>query len=131
MTIKIGFVAGGDLDRARELEALPIDSLWTAGHVASDNPSPEALMGLARLSAATERVQIGTAILLLPLYPPAIVAKQIADLDRDTGGRVILGVGIGGEYPGEFRACQVPVNERGRRADEAIGLIRKLWTAEP
>lgn len=131
MTIKIGFIAGGDLARARALEALPIDSLWTAGHVASRNPSPEALMGLARLSAATERVQIGTSILLLPLYPPAIVAKQIADLDRDTGGRLILGVGIGGEYPGEFRACQVPINERGRRTDEAIDVIRKLWTAEP
>src|SRR5690606_170936 len=61
---------------------------------------------------------------------PAIVAKQVADLDRATGGRVVLGVGVGGEYPAEFRACQVPVSERGRRADEAIRVIRRLWTAE-
>ncbi len=87
-------------------------------------------MGLARLSAATERVKIGTSILLLPLYSPAIVAKQVADLDRATGGRVILGVGVGGEYPQEFRACGVPVEERGRRADEAIPLLRRLWSAE-
>lgn len=87
-------------------------------------------MSLARLSAVTERVKVGTSILLLPLYPPAIVAKQIADLDRATGGRVVLGVGIGGEYPQEFRACGVPIEERGRRTDEAIGLIRRLWTAE-
>jgi probable F420-dependent oxidoreductase len=110
---------------------LPIDSLWTGGHVASRNPSPEAMMSLARLSAVTERVRVGTATLLLPLYPPAIVAKQIADLDNATHGRVTLGVGVGGEYPQEFRACRVPLNERGRRTDEAIPLLRKLWTGEP
>jgi probable F420-dependent oxidoreductase len=89
------------------------------------------MMGLARLAALTERVSIGTSILLLPLYPPAIVAKQIADLDRVTDGRVVLGVGVGGEYPQEFRACQIPVEERGRRTDEMIPLLRRLWTAEP
>ncbi|SQE00092.1 MULTISPECIES: LLM class flavin-dependent oxidoreductase [unclassified Parafrankia] len=128
--ISVGFVAGADLKRAAALEDLPIDSLWTGGHVASRNPSGEAMMSLARLSAVTERVRIGTAILLLPLYAPAIVAKQVADLDRATGGRLVLGVGIGGEYPQEFSACQVPVRERGRRTDEAIGLLRRLWTAQ-
>jgi probable F420-dependent oxidoreductase len=128
--LKVGLVAPGELTQAAALEALPIDSLWTGGHVASPNPSPEALMGLARLSAVTERVSIGTSILLLPLYPPCIVAKQIADLDRATGGRVILGVGVGGEYPQEFRAVGVPVGERGRRADEAIPLLRRLWSGE-
>ena len=128
--LEVGFVAGADLKRASKLEELPIDSLWTGGHVASRNPSTEAMMSLARLSAVTERVKLGTSILLLPLYPPAIVAKQFADLDNATGGRLILGVGIGGEYPQEFRACQVPITERGRRTDEAIGLLRQLWTAE-
>ena len=128
--LNVGLVAPGELVRASALEDLPIDSLWTGGHVASPNPSPEALMALARLSAITERVKIGTSILLLPLYSPAIVAKQIADLDRATGGRVILGVGVGGEYPQEFRACGVPIGERGRRADEAIPLLKRLWSAE-
>jgi len=128
--VRIGLVAAGDLTEASALEELPIDSLWVGGHVASPNPSPEALMALARLSAATERAWIGTSILLLPLYPPAIVAKQVADLDRATGGRVILGVGVGGEYPQEFRACGVPLGQRGRRADEAIVLLRRLWSGE-
>jgi probable F420-dependent oxidoreductase len=123
-------VTGGEVEKVAALEELPIDSIWTGGHVASRNPSPEVLMSLARMSAATKRVKIGTSILLLPLYPPAIVAKQTADLDRATGGRLILGVGIGGEYPQEFRACGVPLEERGRRTDEAIPLIRRLWTAE-
>ena len=123
--IRIGFVAGGDARRTAALEDEAIDSLWVGGHVASRNPSPEAMMGLARLAALTERVKIGTSILLLPLYPPALVAKQIADLDRATDGRVILGVGVGGEYPQEFRACEVPIKERGRRTDEMIPLIRR------
>jgi probable F420-dependent oxidoreductase len=113
------------------LEAMPFDALWVGGHVASRNPSPEAIVQLARLAALTTRVRIGTAALLLPLYPPVIVAKQIADLDQATGGRVTLGVGVGGEYPQEFEACGVPLGERGRRADEAIPLLRRLWTGTP
>jgi probable F420-dependent oxidoreductase len=126
--LRVGLVAPGDLTQAAALEEWAIDSLWVGGHVASPNPSPEALMSLARLSAVTERVLIGTSILLLPLYSPAIVAKQIADLDRATGGRVILGIGVGGEYPQEFRACGVPVGERGKRVNEAIPLLRSLWS---
>jgi probable F420-dependent oxidoreductase len=128
--IQIGFVSGGDPRSAAAMEDLPIDSLWAGGHIASPNPTTEAMMSLAQLAAVTDRVKVGTSILLLPLYEPAIVAKQIADLDRATAGRVVLGVGIGGEYPAEFRACRVPRIERGPRTDEAIGLLRDLWTAE-
>ncbi|WP_344261134.1 LLM class flavin-dependent oxidoreductase [Actinomadura napierensis] len=128
--VKVGFVVGSDPTRAARLEQQPIDSLWTGGHIASRNPSTEAMMTLARLSAVTERVRLGTAVLLLPLYQPAIIAKQVADLDRAAGGRLVLGVGAGGEYPQEFRACQVPLHERGRRLDEAVPLLRRLWTAE-
>lgn len=96
----------------------------------SGNPSSDSIISLARLAALSERVQIGTAVLLLPLYPPAIVARQVADLDILSNGRIILGVGVGGEYPREFRACQVPMDERGRRADEGIQVIRELWTGQ-
>jgi probable F420-dependent oxidoreductase len=120
--------AGSDL---AAVEGLPIDSMWVGGHVASPNGAPEVLVGLARLAALTSRVRVGTSVLLLPLYPPAIVAKAVADIDRASGGRVTLGVGIGGEYPVEFNACQVPVHERGRRTDEAIPLLRAFWTGEP
>jgi probable F420-dependent oxidoreductase len=130
MEIRIGLVAGGNARQMSALEQEPVDSLWVGGHVASSNPSPEAMVGLARLAAVTERVTVGTSILLLPLYPPAIVAKQISDLDHATNGRIVLGVGVGGEYPQEFRACEIPLDERGRRTDEMIPLIRRLWTAE-
>jgi alkanesulfonate monooxygenase SsuD/methylene tetrahydromethanopterin reductase-like flavin-dependent oxidoreductase (luciferase family) len=127
--VRIGVVAAGDDRLVRQLETRAVDSMWVGGHIASRNPSPEAMMALAHLAAITERVVVGTSILLLPLYPPALVAKQIADLDRSTGGRVILGVGIGGEYPQEFRAVQVPIEERGRRTNEIIPLLRRMWTA--
>jgi probable F420-dependent oxidoreductase len=127
--IKVGLIASGDAAEARALEARPIDSLWVGGHIASRNPSPEVLVNLTRLATVTERVTVGSSILLLPLYPPALVAKQIADLDRATSGRLMLGIGIGGEYPQEFRAVQVPIEERGRRTNEIIPLLRELWTA--
>jgi probable F420-dependent oxidoreductase len=128
--LSIGFVTAATREEVRSLEALPIDSLWVGGHVASAPPTPEAMMQLARLAALSERVRIGTAILLLPLYTPAIVAKQLADLDVYTSGRVTLGVGIGGEFEQEFRACGVPKTQRGARADEAIPLLRRLWTGQ-
>jgi probable F420-dependent oxidoreductase len=126
----VGFVCQPERSLVETFEALPVDSLWVGGHVASTNPSPEAMVQLARLSALTSRVRVGTSILLLPLYPPAIVAKQVADLDAATGGRVTLGVGVGGEYPQEFRACRIPLSERGSRTDEAIPLLRRLWSGE-
>jgi probable F420-dependent oxidoreductase len=129
-TLRFGFQADMDPRTIAHLESRGVDSLWSGGHVMSRNPTSDAIVSLARLAVLSHRVQIGTAVLLLPLYPPAIVARQIADLDIASGGRVILGVGVGGEYPQEFRACQVPMNERGRRADEGIEVIHKLWTGQ-
>ena len=111
------------------LEAMGAASLWAPGHVASGRPVPEAVVGAARLAALSERATVGTAVLLAPLYHPVIVAKQFAELDVATAGRMMLGVGVGGEYPSEFRACQTPIEDRGARADEAITIIRRLWSA--
>ena len=124
-------MATGDAAMVAEAEALGADALWVGGHISSPNPGVEPMAWLHRLAGQTERIPIGSAVLLLPLYPPALVAKQVADLDRITGGRVVLGVGVGGEYPAEFSAVQVPLAERGRRTDEAIPLIRRLWSGDP
>ena len=67
----VGLVAPSDRAAIGELEDLGVASLWVGGHVASPNPTPEATVKLARLAALTERVRIGTAVLLLPLYAPA------------------------------------------------------------
>jgi probable F420-dependent oxidoreductase len=121
-SITTGDVAG--------LESLPFETLWVGGHIANRTGAAEVMMQLARLAALTGRVRIGTSALLLPLYPAAIIAKQVADVDVVSGGRVILGIGVGGEHPQEFEACGVPLGERGRRANEAIPLLRRLWSAE-
>jgi alkanesulfonate monooxygenase SsuD/methylene tetrahydromethanopterin reductase-like flavin-dependent oxidoreductase (luciferase family) len=131
VTISFGFVAPAEAEKVQDLERAGVASLWVGGHVASINPSPEPMVWLARVIEQTSRATVGTATLLLPLYPPALIAKQVADLDRASGGRVALGIGIGGEYPSDFAAMSVPIEERGSRADEAVGLLRRFWTAEP
>jgi alkanesulfonate monooxygenase SsuD/methylene tetrahydromethanopterin reductase-like flavin-dependent oxidoreductase (luciferase family) len=129
--VSFGCVAPAARAEVEQLQAAGARSLWVGGHIASRNPSPEALSWLARLcEQADSTTLIGTAVLLLPLYPPAIVAKTIADLDNVTRGRIALGVGVGGEYPAEFAATQVPLAGRGQRMEEAISLMRRLWTGE-
>jgi probable F420-dependent oxidoreductase len=112
-------------------ERLPIESIWQGGHLLPRHPTGEAITRLALLTAWTERVRVGTAVLLLPLYHPVVVAKQLADLDAWSGGRVAVGVGVGGEFPEEFEAVGVPTRERGARTDEAIGVLRALWRGGP
>ena len=119
-----------DADELSRLEALGLASLWVGGPIAAPQPTPEPITALAAVAAHTTRPLIGTAILPLPMYPPAIVAKQIAEIDRVANGRVILGIGVGGEFQAEFDLCGVPVKGRGRRTDESIDLLRRLWSGE-
>jgi len=111
-------------------ERLPIESVWQGGHLLPPGPSGEAITRLALMTAWTERVRVGTAILLLPLYHPVVVAKQLLDLDARSGGRISVGVGVGGEFPQEFQAVGVPISERGARTDESIQVLRSLWKGE-
>ena len=120
-----------DRDWLAAAERLPIESVWQGGHILPPSPTGEAITRLALMTAWTERVRVGTAILLLPLYHPVIVAKQLADLDSRSGGRVSVGVGVGGEFRREFDAVSVPVAERGPRTDEAMELLRLLWSGGP
>jgi len=112
-------------------ERLPIESIWQGGHILPTKPTGEAITRLALISAWTERVRVGTSILLLPLYHPVVVAKQLVDLDSRTGGRVTVGVGVGGEFRHEYQAVGVPLSERGPRLDEAMELLRLLWSRKP
>jgi probable F420-dependent oxidoreductase len=120
-----------DLGLMRCLEGAGAKAFWVGGHVSSPYTSPEVIVRLAGLIEQTETVLVGTGILLLPLYPPGLISKQLADLDRASKGRVVVGVGVGGEQEGDFGACEVPMSQRGSRANEAIPLLRRFWTAEP
>jgi alkanesulfonate monooxygenase SsuD/methylene tetrahydromethanopterin reductase-like flavin-dependent oxidoreductase (luciferase family) len=120
-----------DRDWLAAAEQLPIESVWQGGHILPRTGTGEAITRLALLTAWTERVRVGTAILLLPLYQPVVVAKQLADLDAHSGGRLSVGLGVGGEFPVEFEAVGVPIKERGARTTEAMQLMRALWQGEP
>jgi probable F420-dependent oxidoreductase len=135
--IQIGYLAVTspdavvDASTVRELEDLGAASLWAPGHVTIGRPVPEALTGLAALAALARRATVGTAVIVLPLYHPVVLAKQVAEIDRLAHGRVALGVGVGGEYPEEFHSCGVDISTRGARTDEAIEVLRSLWSAKP
>lgn len=114
--------------RARLVEDLGFDHLATGEHLMFHGPTPNSLIALAAAAGATERIGLMSTITLVPLYPAALLAKQVATLDRVSGGRFSLGVGVGGEFPREFDAVGVPVAERGARTNEALEVIDRLLT---
>jgi probable F420-dependent oxidoreductase len=107
------------------------DSLWVGDHISFALPILDPLLQLAQAAAASRRLQLGTAVYLLPLRHPTPVAKQVSTLDHLTEGRFVFGVGVGGEFPKEYEACGVPLGERGARLSESLTVLRKLWTGEP
>lgn len=131
--IVMGAAAIPEPDRSwlEAAEQLPIESVWQGGHILPPTHTGEAISRLALMTAWTERVRVGSGILVLPLYQPVVVAKQLADLDAHSGGRVTVGLGVGGEFAKEFEAAGVPANERGARTDEAMGILRDLWSGGP
>ena len=112
------------------LDRLGYDSLWVGDHIAFALPILDPLLQLAHAAAFSQRLTFGTGIYLLPLRHPTPVAKQVATLDHLSGGRFIFGVGVGGEFPGEYDACGVPLTERGARLTESIRVLRALWSGE-
>jgi len=117
--------------QAQRCEALGFDSLWTGDHVSFHNPLYESLTLLASYAGITKRVKLGTGVYLLALRHPTVVAKITSTLDVLSGGRLIFGVGVGGENPKEFEACGIPHRERGARVTEGIEVVRALWRDSP
>jgi probable F420-dependent oxidoreductase len=116
---------------ARRVEALGYESLWTGDHVSFHGPIYESLTLLASYASVTQRIRLGTAVYLLALRHPTIAAKITSTLDALSGGRLIFGVGVGGENPKEFEAAGVPHKERGARVTEGIDVVRALWRDTP
>jgi probable F420-dependent oxidoreductase len=109
---------------------LGFDSVW-AGDSILARPRFEALTTLAAVAARTRRVRLGTAVLLPMLRHPVLLANEVASLDHVSEGRLILGVGIGGNAPAvarEFAACGVPIARRVGLFEESLALLRRLWT---
>ena len=135
--MKIGLMPGGPRDAAAlgrlasTVESAGFDSIWLGDHVTFPVPILDPLVALACYAAHTTRLTLGTCVYLLPLRHPTPVAKVVSTLDFISGGRLVFGIGVGGEFPAEFSACEVPRAERGGRANESIEVLRRLWSESP
>ena len=106
------------------------DSLWAGDHISYAIPILDPMLQLAQAAVVSRRLILGTSVLLLPLRHPTPVAKQVTTLDHLTEGRFVLGVGVGGEFPNEYAACDVPLNERGARLSEGVAVLRKFFSGD-
>ncbi|WP_157187481.1 LLM class flavin-dependent oxidoreductase [Nocardia vinacea] len=115
---------------AAAAEAAGFDGVSTGEHLFFHGATPNAFVSLAAAAGATSRVRLLSSLTVLPLYPAALVAKLAVSLDQVSGGRFDFGIGVGGEFPGEFIAAGVPVEERGPRGDEALDVLTRLFAGE-
>lgn len=142
----IGIDGSAALDVCRRAEALGFESVWGGEHVIlpttiksrypysadgkipaqPDTPIPDPLIWLAFVAAAAPTMRLGTCILIVPQRNPLVLAKELATLDRLSGGRLELGIGVGW-LKEEFAALGVPWERRGARNDEYIAAMRALW----
>lgn len=123
---------------ARHAEDLGFSDVWVSDHVAIPRGAKypptsyilEPLIALTWAAAATQRVGLGTTVLVLPLRPPVLLAKMLGSLDIMSGSRLIVGA-AGGWLKQEFDALGVPFEERGARTDETIEVMRRCWEEDP
>jgi len=122
---------------AMRAEALGFDDVWVSEHIIVPRKefprSPlfyDPVVTLSYAAAVTERVRLGTTVLVLPMRHPLPLAKELASLHNLSNGRLILGAGVGWLEP-EFAALGVPFRERGRRMDEGIAMMRAVWSQDP
>ncbi len=124
---------------AQAAEDAGLDSVWTGEHVVlpdprvppspsePENPFLDPAVALAFIAGQTERLLLGTGIIILPQRNPLVLAKELASVDVLSGGRLIFGVGVGYLQP-EFEALGIPFADRGPRTTEYVEAIRALWT---
>jgi len=111
---------------ARAAEQAGADALWACDHLFWHGPSLECLVALTVAATATERVRLGSCVIQLPLRQAPAVAKQAASLQTLSGGRMILGVGVG-SHPGEYEQSGIDYHTRGRLLDAGILELRRSW----
>lgn len=118
------------IELSRLAETLGFDSVWVSEHHgAGDGYLPSLLPMLGALAASTDRVLLGTGVLLAPFHDPLRLAEDAAVVDQLSGGRLILGLGLGWREE-EFRMWGIPVSERVARTAETVEILRKAWAGE-
>jgi len=138
VTFGCNFNADGYWDAAefaRRAEALGFDRITTGEHLMDGNPPRPTVLSIPAMAAAagaTKTLRVMTGIVIVPLYNPVLLAKMISTLDVISAGRVDFGIGISGQRGTqvEFDAVGVSVRTRGRRTDEMLQVMKRLWTEE-
>ncbi|MBI4322407.1 MAG: LLM class flavin-dependent oxidoreductase [Chloroflexi bacterium] len=131
--VEIDFRCGilGSTDKvltfAEEVENLGYGGLWFSHSVGRDFRRHDTLMLLAAVAARTSRIKLGTGVFQACLYPPVALTRMLTTIDHLSNGRLMLGVGTGW-VPKEFENLGVPFRERAGRTDEALEIIKRLWT---
>jgi probable F420-dependent oxidoreductase len=120
---------------ARRAEELGFDRVSTGEHVMDGNPPRPTMLTIPAMAAAagaTHNLRVMTGIVIAPLYHPVLLAKLISTLDLVSNGRLDFGIGISGQRGTrvEFDALEIPVRTRGRRTDEILEALKRLWTEE-
>lgn len=112
---------------AKKTEAMGAHSMWTIDRIAYDNLEPLTL--LAAAAGVTQRIRLGTSVLLGNTRHPAHLAKIVATIDYISNGRITLGLGFGSREP-DYKAVEIPYEHRGTRAVEQVQLMKRLWTED-
>lgn len=137
MKIRIGYGLGttsisNDQERFTELvdnlELLEFDSLWFSDRLSGNSPEP--MVAMAYAAGRTRKLKFGTAVIIVPGRNPVVLAKQIASLDQLSDGRVLPAFGLGIADAGEHQAFGVDPKDRGRWFNEAVPLMKRLWTED-
>ena len=129
-----GELPGDMAASARHAEDLGLESVWVVDQLVAGTGAPfiESVVALATAAGATTRIRLGFGVVIVPLRSVVWLAKQVASLQQVSGGRVILGVGAGGDrHDRSWAAAGVPRRERGRRTDAALRVLPGLLAGEP
>jgi probable F420-dependent oxidoreductase len=138
LAIRIGIgLAGFPFEGPREFwrwielcEAGGIDSFWQSDRLVSRQPQLESITTMAALAGATSRLKFGMGVTVVSYRDPLVLAKECATIDYLSGGRLLPAFGVGPDSAPEWRATGIPTQRRGARADEALGLMARLWSEE-
>jgi probable F420-dependent oxidoreductase len=139
MKVRIGITLGDSfaeddpdtlLSFIDDCERWDIDSIWVSDRIVAPRPTLDPIVFMAYLASRMRNMKFGTSALVLPTRQPVLLAKQLATLDFLCKGRLLLVVGLGGDDSRDFEAVGVHKEERGKRGDEAIVLMKKLWSEE-
>jgi probable F420-dependent oxidoreductase len=139
MKVRIGITLGDSmaeddpdtlLSFIDDCERWDIDSIWVSDRIVAPRPTLDPIVFMSYMASRMRNMKFGTSALVLPTRHPVILAKQLATLDFLCKGRLLLVVGLGGDDSKDFAAAGVRKEERGKRADEAIVLMKKIWTEE-